>query len=275
MLEAYWAEQNAKQKQANQQILDDEKALWKDRMDIAQAATDFLIQLSDRRIEQLDKEIAAANKQADFLRQLAVNGNIDAKDSLAEQQRIADEAERKKAIAERRKQQLTFANTAFQTYGQKIEAGSQNPLAETLRDLTLLQQAVAAFTPAFLDGTEDTGTNGRGVDGKGGFHAILHPNERVMTKEQNKRVGPIDNETLADLAWSYQNGKLISSSSAPELNTSWESVAVVKQLKELQRTIENKPEHSLNVENVVQGAMDIVSAKKVGRDVVYNRYKIK
>lgn len=275
MQESYWMKQNALAKSGQQAAIDAEKQMWKDRMEIAQFATDLLLMQSDRRIAQLDKEIAAAEKQSDVLRQLATNGNIDAKDSLAEQQRIADEATRKKAIAERRKQQLEFANTAFQTYGAKVEAGAQNPLAETLRDLTLLQQAVATFTPAFLEGTEDTGTNGRGVDGKGGFNAILHPNERVMTKEQNKRVGAIDNETLADIAWSYQNGKLVSNSSNESVNGAWESIAVLKQLQSLEKTIQNKPEHDLQVENIVLGAMDIVRSTKVGRDLVYNRYKVK
>lgn len=275
MQESYWQKQKTNAKTGAQSVVDTEKQMWKDRMEIAQFATDLLLMQSDKRIAQLDKEIAAAEKQSDVLRQLAINGNINAQDSLAEQQRIADEATRKKAIAERRKQQLEFANTAFQTYGAKVEAGAQNPLAETLRDLTLLQQAVATFTPAFLDGTEDTGANGRGVDGKGGFHAILHPNERVMTKEQNKKVGAIDNETLADVAWSYQNGKLVSTSSNESIGGAWESIAVLKQLQSLERTIQNKPEHDLQVENIVLGAMEIVRSTKAGRDVVYNRYKVK
>lgn len=273
--ESYWQTQNTNAKTGAQSVTDMEKQMWKERVEIAQFATDLLIMQSDKRIAQLEKEIQAAEKQSDFLRQLAANGNIDAKESLAEQQRIADEAARKKAIAERKKQQLEFANTAFQTYGAKVEAGSQNPLGETLRDLTVLQQAVAAFVPAFLEGTEDTGSNGRGVDGKGGFHAILHPNERVMTKEQNKKVGPLDNEALADIAWRYQNGKLISASSDESIGGAWESMAVLKQLKSLEDTIKNKPEHDLNVEHVVQGAMNIVRTTKTGRDVVYNRYKVK
>ena len=255
-------------------IVDAEKKMWQDRMDIANVATDFLTQLSDRRIKKLDDEIAKAETQADFLRTLAENGNIDAKDSLAEQQRIIDEANKKKIQEEKLKAKVEFANTVFQTYGSKVQAGSQSPLVDTIKDVTLLQQFIGAFTPTYLDGTEDTGTNGRGIDGKGGFQAILHPNERVLTKEQNKKVGGMNNEALAQLAQEYQNGTL-RADNATQIGNGWDSHLVVKRLESIESAIKNKPEHSLDIENVVIGAMDIVRSTKRGGDVVYNRYKVK
>jgi hypothetical protein len=244
-------------------------------MDMAQLATDVLIMLSDKRIAKLDEEIDAATKQADFLRQLAANGNIEAKDSLAEQERIVAEANRKKLIEERRQQKIEFANTVFQTYGAKVQSGSKTPFEDTIRDVSLLQQFISAFTPTYLEGTEDTGSGGRGVDGKGGFHAILHPNERVMTKEQNAMVGNLSNEQLAKVAQDYHNGKLLAYSGATQIGQGWDSDLVVKQLQSLEDTIKNKPEHILGVENVVQGAMDIVRTTKVGGDKIHNRYRVK
>ena len=260
--------------QAALDAIDAEKKMWQDRMDIADVATSVLTELSDKRMAKLDEEISEATKQADFLRTLAANGNIDAKDSLAEQQRIIDEANRKKIQEEKLKAKIEFANSVFQTYGAKIQAGSQSPLADTIKDVALLQQFIGSFTPTYLEGTEDTGTNGRGVDGKGGFQAILHPNERVLTKEQNKRVGGMNNNELARVAEEYQNGSL-TADNATQIGNGWDSHLVVKRLESIENAIKNKPEHHLGVENVVIGAMDIVRTTKAGGDITYNRYRVK
>ena len=63
--------------------------------------------------------------------------------------------------------------------------------------------------PAFEKGTEDTGKNGRGIDGRGGFHAVLHPNERVVPKSLNDKIGSLTNEELTRIAVDYKNNKII------------------------------------------------------------------
>jgi TP901 family phage tail tape measure protein len=272
--ENYYAQQFKIQQDANKKALDDEKKLWQDRMDIAQVATDFLTMLSDRRIKQIDKEIEDAEKSADFLRELAANGNIDAADSLAEQQRLIDEANRKKIQEEKLKAKIEFANTVFQTYGQKVQAGSESPLTDTIKDVSLLQQFIAQFTPTYKDGTEDTGPQGQGIDGQGGFHAILHPNERVLTKEQNRLIGGLSNNELARVAQDYQNGKIMQEG-ASQIAIGWNDSAILNRLESLENTIKSKPEHDLRVEDVVTGAMTIVRQTKRGNNVQYNRYKVK
>jgi len=253
---------------------DAEGQMWEDRMQMAQVATDFLNLLSDKRIAKLDKEIDAAQKQSDFLRDLAANGNIDAKESLAEQQRIIDEANRKKIQEEKLKAKIEFANTVFQTYGQKVQAGSDSPLTDTIKDVSLLQQFIAQFTPTFKDGTEDTGSHGAGIDGQGGFHAILHPNERVLTKEQNRAIGGLSNDALAKVAQDYQNGKIMQGG-ASQIGNGWDTAPIVQRLLSLEKVIKEKPEHDLRVEDVVTGAMTIVRQTTRGNNVQFNRYKVK
>ena len=68
-----------KQKEANRVIFESTNAIVK-------ASADYFIQQSQRKIEQIEKEISEAEKQADTLRALAEQGNIDAQQSLAEQQ---------------------------------------------------------------------------------------------------------------------------------------------------------------------------------------------
>jgi hypothetical protein len=84
----------------------------------------------------------------------------------------------------------------------------------------------------------------------------------------------MNNEQLSLLAQEYQNGQL-TGSGATQIATGWDSHLIVEKLDALQKTIQNKPEHNLAVENVVLGAMDIVRSTKRGGDVVYNRYRVK
>ena len=224
----------------------------------------------------IEKEIQAAQTQADYLRELAAQGNINAKESLAEQNKIIADAERRKQEELKRQERIQFANTVFQTYQKNASDDSvKNPLAKTISDVTLLTQFIKAF-PAFLDGTEDTGENGQGVDGKGGFHAILHPNERVMTKEQNSMVGGLSNESLARLAQEYNAGNVIhKSEGASQIGGAWSTVAVIKKLDELENAIKSKPETNIELGEIIDGAMTIIKSKKQGNSIVYNRYKVK
>ena len=65
---------------------------------------------------------------------------------------------------------------------------SENPIAETIRDISVLNAFVNSL-PTFYEGTEDTGQSGNGIDNKGGFHAILHPHERVIPQNLNNKIG--------------------------------------------------------------------------------------
>jgi hypothetical protein len=238
-------------------------------------ATDYFIEQSNKRIAQLDKEIAAAEKQQDTLRELAANGNINARESLAENQRIIDEANRKKAQEERRKQMIELVSGVYQTYNQKVAANAENPLMETIRDTVLLQQfanTLLGNMPTFFDGTENTGKHGEGVDGKGGFHAILHPNERVVPKSLNEKIGSLSNEQLAKVAQEYQNGKLITGTqpmSAIDLSL------LVNKMDELTHTIRNKPETNIELGEITSSVMEIVKTTKQGNTLKTNRFKIR
>jgi hypothetical protein len=245
------------------------------RNEWAKFATEMFVKQSDERIAQLDKEIAAAEKQQDTLRELAANGNINARESLAENQRIIDEANRKKEQQERRKQMIELVSGVYQTYNQKVAANAENPLMETIRDTVLLQQfanTLMGNMPTFFDGTENTGKHGEGVDGKGGFHAILHPNERVVPKSLNEKIGSLSNEQLAKVAQEYQNGKLITGTqpmSAIDLSL------LVNEMKDLKDVIRNKPETNIELGEITSSVMEIVKTTKQGNTLKTNRFKIR
>lgn len=248
------------------------KKVFQSMAEFVKASADFFIQQSNRKIEQMNKEISQAEKNADLYRELAKNGNISAKESLAEQQDIINEANKRKLAEEKKQQRLRLMESVFNTYNSKVQADVENPLAETIRDVSLLYQFINTL-PGFFDGTEDTGTNGKGVDGKGGFQAILHPNERVIPKSLNDKLTGLSNEELTQIAMDYKNGVVVAG--AEQSASALELALVVNGLKEIKDEIRNKPETSIELGQITSSLMEVVKTSKKGNSVVYNRFKIR
>jgi len=243
-----------------------------EQIKIIQELTTAFSRLADERIAKLDEEMDKAQQRYDLYLELAKNGNINAQQSLATEARLIAESNRKKEQLERRKQRVQLASDTLQAYLKNTEDPDvKNPLLKTFSDITLLTQFIQNL-PAFAKGTEDTGTHGEGVDGKGGFHAILHPNERVLTKKQNEMVGDLSNDELSNLALKYRAGELenkinFQQSKQPQPNE------VVERLKSLEQTIRMKPETNIELERIIDGALTITKSVKKGNTVVYNRYR--
>jgi hypothetical protein len=234
----------------------------------AQKTADYFKKKSDEKIAQIDKEIAAAEKQNETLKTLAADGNINAQQSLAENQRIIDQANLKKEKQLKKQQRIEAGLAIFKLFS--ANADKKNPLAKTISDTTGLLAFINSL-PMFYDGTEDTGTNGKGIDGKGGFHAVLHPNERVVPKSLNEQIGSMSNEQLAKLAQEYQNGRLVAKNNA---NSSLEMAVLVNEMRDLKEVIKNKPETNIALGEITQSAMQIVESKRTGNTTIYNRFRV-
>lgn len=245
----------------------------KNQQEIVKITSDYFIKRSNEKIAQLEKEISAAENQYSVLQELAKNGNINAQQSLAEQQRIINEANLKKERELKRQERIKLAESVWSTYSNKLaDEKVKNPLAETIRDTVLLSQFINSL-PAFEKGTEDTGSNGRGVDGKGGFHAILHPNERVVPKTLNEKIGSMTNEQLATMAQEYQNGKIIRD--GMQIASAMDTLLIANKIDELNATIRNKPETNIEMGEITSSIMEVVKSTKVGNTVTYNKFKVK
>ena len=258
--------------EADTKALEQKAKNQKTEEELVKGAADFFIAQSNKKIEQIDKEIAAANTQYTTLQTLAANGNINAKESLAEQQKIINEANAQKAKELKKQQRIKLAESVYSTYNAKVAANSEHPLLDTIKDTMLLQQFIASL-PTFYDGTEDTGKNGNGIDGKGGFHAVLHPNERVIPKSLNEQIGGLSNEALAKMANEYQNGKIIRSNS--QIGSSFDTAILVSKMDELTNAIKSKPETNIGIGEITQSVMEIVKSTKQGNTTTYNRYKVR
>ena len=239
---------------------------------------DYLQRSLDDRIAMLQKEVEASQKKEDDLREQANNGNINAQQSIAEQERSRNEAFKNQAKLTQRKAQLEAVTAFFTSYLNAKEAGktSTEAFAEASLDKITLE-AIMATLPTFLKGTEDTGLGGT-LDNDGGFHAILHPNERVMTKEQNIGLGGLSN---ADVVSIVQNSKLTESMSTIS-SDGWGNLKVLaelnglkSELSEVRKAIENKPVTDIQLGQITQKTMEIIHSTKQGNRTTRSIFKVK
>jgi TP901 family phage tail tape measure protein len=263
--------------------LEKDKEFLKQRLDrqkeFIDLLTDYFVKKSDERIAKIEEEIDAAQKQYDNLQELANNGNITAKESLAEQNKIIAEANQQKEKEERRKQNIILASAVLQAYNSELANGASSgeAFSKAVLSTSLLSQFIQSL-PTFLEGIEDTGPQGRGVDGKGGFLSVLHPQERVLTKEQNAKIGGKSNEEVARVMEKHRLGTLLDGA---QLNVGFGNESLVKELMNVgskldlvNRTIENKPEMNIGIGEIVDGTMKIIASTKKGNSLVYNRFKV-
>lgn len=260
------------QKETTDKELEDLKKAEEEKRAVVKATADFFQKRSQDRVAQIETEMEKAKEQYTQLEELAKQGNITAQQSLAEQQRIITEANLKKEREQKRQQRIALAESIYSTYSQKVEAGSKSPLADTIRDVSLLTQFVNTL-PTFEEGTEDTGKNGRGIDGKGGFHAILHPNERVIPKSLNQRLGNLTNEELTKIAQEYQVGKAMTNRDTA--HSSMDLAILVNEIKDLKQVIKNKPEVDFQIGEITSSMLEFVKKTSQGNTTTFNRYKVR
>jgi tape measure domain-containing protein len=244
---------------------------------LIQKSLEHYIDLAERRIDTLDKRMERMSTQADFLREKAVSGSIQAQESLAQLDVQQLEADKQRINEQKSIQKLQIAMTIFQAYSNNIQSAkvTENPFTKTFTEITALGQLAQAISngmPAYFDGTEDTGSNGQGVDGKGGFHAVLHPNERVIPKALNSKIGDLSNLEIAKLAEDFHRGEVMrKGDGAMQLNVgSWSTDMIVSELQDLKNVIKNKPESNIELGEIVGGVMHIMETKKTGNTKVRN-----
>lgn len=238
-----------------------------------QNSLEYYIRTAETRIKQLDTYMTKLSNQMDFLQANVASGSITAQESLAKVEKEQQEAEKQKLKEQRKAQRLQMAQTVFNAYNSNVQNSKvgENALTKTLSDVTLLSAFIGSL-PTYFDGTEDTGTNGQGLDGKGGFHAILHPNERVIPKELNMKMGDLSNIEIAKLAEDKVRGNIMSrgEGAVSLMNNSWQTELIISELKDLKNTIKNKPETNVEVGEILGGVMKIVETKKMGNQTTRN-----
>lgn len=272
--EEYQTRQLEKQKNNAEKQLQQQKDTFQKLDQLAKFSADYFIAQSERKISAIDKQIDALNKQNDYIKDLAASGNINAQQSLAQNNKLIQEANKEKQKELKKQEKIKLAMTVFDSYNanlQSKELGGQNALVKTIKDVSLLQAFINSL-PAFMEGTEDTGLNGKGVDGKGGFLSVLHPNERIVPKQLNEKMKGMSNLELSNLADDYLRGNVIKQDTI--INTNWSTELIVSKLDSLEKAIVNKEEYKAEVGEIIGGVMHVVETIKTKNQRVRNITRI-
>lgn len=235
---------------------------------------DGFVERSQKRQEILQKELDASKAHEDFLRELAVNGNADAQQSLAAQEQISNEKTRALEREAKKQAQLEEMKVIYNSILQFMEKGDSLPTAtvKSIAGSFGIRKLIAAL-PAFFKGTEDTGTGG-GVDGKGGFLSVLHPHERVVPRALNEQLDGVANDELVQGFLKYKdfaNGLMVHEQPATKRHAGQDPT--VHKLDTLISVVKNKKETHFSSDVRMGIARGLVVTEKQGLTRTRTHYR--
>ena len=197
------------------------------RLELATAVIGKLSELEDsvnkKRLDSINNEISKFAEQRTLLQQQAAEGNQDALNSLQDlDKRQAElEAQREREIAKKKRSELLLI--ALKLLSANLQGASSGSEAITQTASQIGQTtALVNSLPSFESGIDDTSpySKGQGVDGKGGFNAVLHGGEKVMNATDTAKTGGLSNYAIGEVVQKYNSGQLT------DINKSFESVNV-------------------------------------------------
>jgi len=159
---------------------------------------------SEEKQKAFDQEISQQEKNIATQRNLAERGLAN---TLAEEEARKVQLERQKEEEKLKEIKRQKALAFFKLFSSYAEKDPNTALQKALKD-TIIAEAVAG---AFFTGTEKVEDDLKGNkvhNGRDGYRIAVDGSERILTGEQNKLVGNLSNEALADLAYKHNNGLL-------------------------------------------------------------------
>jgi len=217
---------------------------------------------SQAQIKAIDDEISRNAKAITTQEQLAREGK---QNQLAFEQAEADKFALQKREAEEKAARQEEILQLTQAYWGALNARLAQPDADpnlapalAAKDIFLAKGIAKGLVQFAATGNEDV--QGAGTTTSDSIPFMLSRNERVMTAEQNARVGGMSNEDLANLAFKYNSGMiegvtqggLDSLSKSPSFANIENSLMLQKQTETigLLRAIKNKPVQQVDVDKL-------------------------
>lgn len=178
-------------------------------------AANQLLEIAEKRINQeqdlindaIDSEISKRESALDEQKRRAEQGL--SSDIATAEKNLKDAEARKKEIenqAIKRQQALTF----FKLLSANAESDPNNALTKTFTEM-LLSEALVKRLPGFFKGTENVERDLKGNkvhNGRDGHVIAVDGGERVMTGDQNKLMGGMANDDVANLVYRHNNNLL-------------------------------------------------------------------
>lgn len=262
-----------KTKDVNEQIVESAKSGMDAMKETAKSVYEYInlilemmVVQSEKRLEQLGLNLDKVKEKQSMLTQLAVNGNIEATQSLAlnekEQARIQKNIEKE----QRRIEMLKLAQSVYSTYASYASNPEiKNPLTKTVTDMTVLSQFVKSL-PTFYKGTETdvkTALGNPDLQGKDGYIVRVDGSEKILNPKLSAMTGNMTTYEIAKLAEGHRLGKMVKSGDgAIQIKNNWETNLLIDKLDSLQKTIRDKSESNVEVGEILGGVMHIVETTK-------------
>jgi len=278
-IEYYKTENELAEKQAKEKAKREAEQLQVFQQ-IQEAITDFLKQQIDQRIALLQKESDFAKSQQDYLQGLAQQGNIFAKDSIAEQIQIQRDAQEEQMRLEKQKQNLEMISTGLKTFEGEISKGKSpaEALATTLVTTKTLVGLLSNLN-FFAKGT-DNAPEGYAVTDEQGAELHLDKNGNIkdfgstkgaQMKYLEKGDKIITASKTAQLFSEISNAKKIASVKDVAGN-SYDLKPLLQEMQGMRNDIKNNATQ-IKVHWDTMG--NIIEQVTKGNDRVTNRYRVK
>lgn len=189
-----------KEYEARKKQQEEVRKLLEDQLKFFQDLTKQAIKNIDDQIKKIQDQIGEGDKRIEQLKELAAQGNLEASESIKAEEAKNAALQQDIKDLERKKNNLLIINTLLLAAQQGLEAGDSNAFGNANKQVS----GLIGNAKKYKEGTEDTGKGGD-IDSDGGFMAILHPNERVLTKDQNRALlgkGMSNDDVVAGaIAW--------------------------------------------------------------------------
>jgi hypothetical protein len=165
----------------------------------------------------------------------------------------------------KKQKRMELAMVLIKTYSAALEKEKDpaKALASATKNGALLTALVSGIG-SFYEGTEDTGTVTSPLDSKGGRLSVLHDNERVVNKKNNKHLKGITNDELGAIGQLYKSGDLFNNTQAvgvPIPTGGVNSDAIGQLGKELKDAIKSIPDRSFEFDRVERVVTEITQIR--------------
>ena len=207
-------------KDANDEIIENEKKASKERLKEARKLANEVFSMTkaelakkDKEIlKSLDKEIKGQENLIEKLRQNAVEGTEKAlafEEARLEKQRLAKQREEERQA--KRNEAIALAQTFLNQVAEQSKDNPDTAIAEAFKN-TFLAKAIAKGLLGFYEGTDEvgsTGTETKFSSGRDGYVVKVDKGEKIFNSKQSDRLNKAgfgDRADVVDLVEDYAMG---------------------------------------------------------------------
>lgn len=236
------------------------------------AIGDKMNEMFDNMVKSQNRVIENSQKMIDYLKQAAIQGNLQASQSILAEEKKIEESQRRIEKIEKNRQRVQFITSILGSYSQKVASGDKNALLSTLSESAVLSALLRAL-PSFDVGADRLSNSGQNIDGKGGMFAINHPDERILTAGQNKQIGfDYKNNEIVNVMKAFNSGVLIPVTKMPvALQNNGNYEPILREIKDGFSQINN---YNISVTELF-GMIEVMITKSKGNSKVtdFKKYR--